>query len=115
MCALVAGVQTCALPISLSFEIARDGVTINVLLPGRIATDRMEQLYRNRAAAGGMTVAEAKRRVAETIPARRAGRVDEFAALAGYTARKRVVEGTAWYVRGDTGGRSLLTNKKRKQ
>src|SRR3546814_3574116 len=37
-CALVTGVQTCALPIS------SHGITSNMILPGRIHTDRIDEL-----------------------------------------------------------------------
>lgn len=71
---------------TLSFEIAPDGVTINVVMPGRIATERMEQLYRARAESEGITVDAARKAVEESIPAGRVGTVEEFAALAAFLA-----------------------------
>ena len=87
---------------TLSFEIAADGVTINVVMPGRIATDRMEQLYRSRATAEGIDIDEARRAVAETIPAGRVGRVDEFAAFATFLAGEPAsyITGTATAIDG---------------
>ncbi|MGZ4218885.1 MAG: SDR family oxidoreductase [Solirubrobacteraceae bacterium] len=51
---------------------AVDGVTINTLLPGLIATDRVKELG-----------ADSPARVA-TLPARRLGTVEEFAAAAAF-------------------------------
>lgn len=87
---------------TLSFEIACDGVTINVLMPGRIGTDRMEQLYRNQASARGITVEEAKAAVEASIPAGRVGTVEEFAALAAFLAGEPAayITGTATAIDG---------------
>jgi 3-oxoacyl-[acyl-carrier protein] reductase len=57
---------------TISKQVARDGVTINALLPGLIATDRLKQL--------GSDTPE--RRAA--IPAGRIGSVEEFAAAAAF-------------------------------
>lgn len=59
---------------SLSDEVAASGVTVNALLPGYTATDRMRQL--------GVT----DERVATEVPARRMGRPEEFAATAAFLA-----------------------------
>lgn len=87
---------------TLSFEIARDGVTINVLMPGRIGTDRMEQLYRNQASVRGVSVEEAKAVVEASIPAGRVGTVEEFAALAAFLAGEPAayITGTATAIDG---------------
>jgi len=58
----------------LARRAAADGVTINTVLPGRIATDRMY------ATAGSPEAAEAAAR--ETVPAGRLGTVEELAAAA---------------------------------
>jgi 3-oxoacyl-[acyl-carrier protein] reductase len=59
---------------SIANEIASDGVTINALLPGYTATERLQQLN---------IPAE---KMAAQIPARRIGRPEEFAALAAFLA-----------------------------
>ncbi len=59
---------------TISRQVAADGVTLNSVLPGRIATDRLYELYGSREGAD-----EAAR---ETIPAGRLGSPDEFAAAA---------------------------------
>ena len=61
---------------TLARQVARDGVTVNSLLPGRIATDRLVDL------AGSPEAAEAA--AAEEVPAGRLGRVEEFAAAAAF-------------------------------
>jgi len=58
----------------LAKRVAADGVTVNTVLPGRIATERAY------ATAGSPQAAEAAAR--ETIPAGRMGRVEEMAAAA---------------------------------
>jgi 3-oxoacyl-[acyl-carrier protein] reductase len=55
-------------------QVAGDGVTLNSLLPGRIATDRLYELHGSRQGADDMARQE--------IPAGRLGSPDEFAAAA---------------------------------
>ncbi len=60
------------------------GVTINNLLPGIHATDRAISLDRGVAKAEGITLEEARRRRAATIPARRYGTAAEFGAACAF-------------------------------
>jgi 3-oxoacyl-[acyl-carrier protein] reductase len=55
---------------TLSLEVARDGVTINTIATGRIATDRLKQLY---------TTDEAWQRAEQEIPMGRIAVPEEFA------------------------------------
>ena len=82
---------------TLSFEIARDGVTINALMPGRIATDRIEQLYVQMATAQDMSIETVKAEVASQIPMGRVGTVEEFGAMAAFLASEQ-----AGYITGTT-------------
>jgi len=59
---------------TLGAKLAADGVTLNTILPGRIATDRQAAIY------GSLEEAEEAAR--EEVPARRLGRVEEIAAAA---------------------------------
>ena len=68
--ALIAAFKT------LAREVAADGVTLNSLLPGLIATDRMAEL------AGSME--NAQQGAAARVPAGRLGTVEEFAAAAAF-------------------------------
>jgi 3-oxoacyl-[acyl-carrier protein] reductase len=70
---------------TISRQVAPDGVTINTLLPGLIATDRTRELG-----------ADSPERVRE-LPARRLGTVEEFAAAAAF-----LVSEPAAYITGTT-------------
>ncbi len=63
---------------TLSMEVAKDGVTVNVLVPGRIDTERVRMTDEAVAQKDRITVEEAKRRSTAMIPmgrVRRAGRI----------------------------------------
>jgi 3-oxoacyl-[acyl-carrier protein] reductase len=66
---------------TLAREVARDGVTINSLLTGSIATERMASL------AGSMAAAEAG--AAASVPAARIGRPEEMAWAAAFLCSDR--------------------------
>jgi 3-oxoacyl-[acyl-carrier protein] reductase len=78
----------------LAREVARDGVTLNTVHPGSIATDRMIDT------AGSREAAEAKAR--ETIPAGRLGTPEEIAAAAVFlsSAQAAYITGTTLLVDG---------------
>jgi 3-oxoacyl-[acyl-carrier protein] reductase len=71
---------------SLSTEVAMDGVTVNVVAPGRIDTDRLRRLDAAAAAQQGRPIEEVKRASIESIPAGRYGAVEEFAAVVAFLA-----------------------------
>lgn len=79
---------------TLAREVAGDGVTMNSLLPGRIATDRIVE------ASGSLE--EAERWAREQVPAGRLGTVDEFGAVAAFLCSEPAgyVTGTAVLVDG---------------
>jgi len=66
---------------TLAREVAGDGVTINTLLTGQIATARIASLY------GSIEAAEAG--AAQTIPAGRLGRPEEMASAALFLCSER--------------------------
>ena len=70
-------------------EVAADGVTLNSVLPGRIATDRQRDTE------GSMEAAERNARA--EVPAGRLGAVEEFAAAAVFLCSAR-----ASYITGET-------------
>jgi 3-oxoacyl-[acyl-carrier protein] reductase len=74
---------------SLSNEVAEFGITVNNILPGYTATERVEQLARSISDKEGTSVEEAKKRWESQIPMRRLGRPDEFAALAAFLVSER--------------------------
>ena len=71
---------------TLASEVAADGVTVNCLAPGRIATDRVAELDLNRAAREGISVSDVERQSRATIPAGRYGEATEFASVAAFLA-----------------------------
>jgi len=68
-----------ALTKSLAGELAKDGILVNTVAPGRIGTDRIAELDGQRAAAQGRTVEEIQADAAKQIPVGRTGTPEEFA------------------------------------
>jgi 3-oxoacyl-[acyl-carrier protein] reductase len=64
---------------TLAREVARDGVTVNIVVPGRIATNRTRALDEARAKREGRTVEAVSEESAGSIPVGRYGTPDEFA------------------------------------
>ena len=69
---------------TLAGEIARDGVTVNMVLPGRIDTHRLEEHQAERARAAGVSVEEMKERSAASIPAGRFGDPEELGRVVAF-------------------------------
>ena len=94
---------------TLANEVARDGITVNCVLPGYTRTDRVEQLNAARAAAEGAPVEDIQRRTEAQIPMRRLGEPREFAAMVAFLASERASYITAQSVVIDGGWvRALL-------
>lgn len=88
---------------TLAAETAADGITVNVVLPGRIATDRLGELDAANAKAQGKTVEEVAEAGRAAIPAGRYGRVEEFADVVCFLASERASYVTGSLVRVDGG------------
>jgi 3-oxoacyl-[acyl-carrier protein] reductase len=71
---------------TLSAEVARQGVTVNVLVPGRIDTERVRLTDAAVAQKEGISADEARQRSTSTIPMGRYGAPAEFGALAAFVA-----------------------------
>jgi 3-oxoacyl-[acyl-carrier protein] reductase len=82
---------------TLAGEVASDGVTVNLLLPGRIATARTTGIDEYIAEREGITPADVEARAAATIPAGRYGTAAEFGAVAAFLSSDAAsyVTGTA--------------------
>lgn len=69
---------------TLSAEVAADGVTVNMLLPGRVATDRLGAVDAAAAERTGRTLEQVQAESRSRIPAGRYGRPDEFGAVGAF-------------------------------
>ncbi|MFS3913103.1 SDR family oxidoreductase [Bacillus australimaris] len=65
-------------------ELAKDGILINTLAPGKIETDRVKLLEKHRAQTENLTIEEIKAQAERAIPLGRYGQPEEFAAYAAF-------------------------------
>jgi 3-oxoacyl-[acyl-carrier protein] reductase len=87
---------------TLAREVASRGVTVNTILPGYTATERVTELNRANAEREGVDVAEVETRLVSSIPLGRLAEPEEFAALAAFLASERAgyITGGAFAVDG---------------
>jgi 3-oxoacyl-[acyl-carrier protein] reductase len=88
---------------TLSGEVAKDGVTVNMMLPGRISTARVESLDESAASRSGQTFEQVQAQAERTIPAGRYGTADEFGAVAAFLCSRQAAYVTGSRVRCDGG------------
>jgi 3-oxoacyl-[acyl-carrier protein] reductase len=88
---------------TLATEVARDGITANLLLPGQISTDRTRFLDQAAAEREGVDAATITTRRAAAIPLGRYGTPEEFGALAAFLASERASYLTGGMYRVDGG------------
>lgn len=74
---------------SLARQVASDGVTVNCVMPGRIATDRVASLDGAAAEANETSVEEIRRRAEQNIPAGRYGDPAEFGATVAFLCSRQ--------------------------
>lgn len=67
---------------ALANEVAKDGITVNCLVPGRIETSRMQQGDEVRAKRAGVSTEELRQRMLADAPMGRDGTVEEMANVA---------------------------------
>jgi 3-oxoacyl-[acyl-carrier protein] reductase len=92
-----------------SGEAAKDGVTMNVIAPGSIQTDRIVQNAASRAAKAGTTPEREMAAMAQEVPAGRIGSPDEFGPTGAFLASDRAGYITGSMIRVDGGRvRSML-------
>jgi 3-oxoacyl-[acyl-carrier protein] reductase len=88
---------------TLAREVGTSGITVNVVLPGRIATRRIEQLDIARAEREGRTVADVSHESTASIPLGRYGNPDEYGAAVAFLASEAASYVTGTTVRVDGG------------
>lgn len=92
---------------TLAREVAGDGITSNIILPGRIATDRIRFLDEAKAKREGRTLEDVGNESTKSIPMGRYGRPEEYADAVAFLASERASYITGSAIRVDGG---LLAN-----
>jgi 3-oxoacyl-[acyl-carrier protein] reductase len=88
---------------TLAREVAKDGITANIVVPGRIATGRVAALDNARAKREGRSVEEVAAESAATIPVGRYGKPEEYADVVAFLASTRAAYITGAVIRVDGG------------
>jgi 3-oxoacyl-[acyl-carrier protein] reductase len=88
---------------TLADDVAKDGITVNLVLPGRISTDRFRHHQTELAKTGGRTLDEQMALSARDIPAGRIGTPEEFAAMVVFLASERASYVTGSVIQVDGG------------
>ena len=88
---------------SLSNDLAGEGITVNMLVPGRIHTDRVDELDEAASKRTGKTLDETRAASRATIPAGRYGTIEEFGAVAAFLANTQASYVTGSVIRCDGG------------
>jgi 3-oxoacyl-[acyl-carrier protein] reductase len=88
---------------SLSNEVAQHGITVNMILPGRIETERLVNMDINNSKRKEISLDEQKGQNQGSIPAKRYGTVEEFADVAAFLMSERASYVTGSLIRVDGG------------
>lgn len=88
---------------TLAREVGRDGVTANIILPGRIATDRINFLDEAKAKREGRAVAEVTAESTGSIPVGRYGKPEEYGDAVAFLASAQAAYITGSVIRVDGG------------
>lgn len=88
---------------TLAREVGRDGITTNIVLPGRVATDRINFLDEQKALREKRPVEEVKAESADSIPIGRYGDPQEYADTVCFLASERSSYITGSVIRVDGG------------
>ncbi|MDO5728824.1 MAG: SDR family oxidoreductase [Actinomycetaceae bacterium] len=71
---------------ALSTEVGKDGITVNMVHPGRIATPRIDQLDADQAERDGVSAQDVRTRFENAIPVKRLGDPAELGATVAFLA-----------------------------
>ncbi len=88
---------------TLAREVARDGITANIVLPGRIATDRIRFLDEQKAKREGRPADEVAAESTASIPVGRYGKPEEYGDAVAFLASARASYITGSIIRVDGG------------
>ena len=88
---------------SLANEVASNGITVNMVLPGRVATDRLRELDEGKAQRVGQSLKEVENEAKATIPAGRYGLPEEFASVVTFLSSESASYITGSMIRVDGG------------
>ncbi|MBB3595248.1 3-oxoacyl-[acyl-carrier protein] reductase [Rhizobium sp. BK529] len=88
---------------TLAGEVGRDGVTVNVVLPGRVATQRITYLDEQKAKREGKSVEDVSAASTASIPVGRYGDPQEYADVVAFMASSRASYLTGSLIRVDGG------------
>jgi 3-oxoacyl-[acyl-carrier protein] reductase len=94
---------------TLADEVARDGITVNTVLPGRLLTDRVRLLERDRADRSGRSEEEVRAEDEAAIPVGRIGDPRELGDVVAFLCSDRAAYITGTFLQVDGGSyRGLL-------
>jgi 3-oxoacyl-[acyl-carrier protein] reductase len=88
---------------TLAGEVGKDGITANIIVPGRIATSRVAALDNAKAKREGRSVEEVAAESQSTIPLGRYGKAEEYADVVAFLASERAAYITGSVIRVDGG------------
>jgi 3-oxoacyl-[acyl-carrier protein] reductase len=88
---------------TLATEVAADGVTVNIIMPGRIATDRLRQLDEAKAKRDGADYEDVVMQMIKQIPVGRYGDPKEYGDTAAFLASQNASFITGSVMRVDGG------------
>lgn len=88
---------------TLAREVGKDGITANIVLPGRIATGRIKFLDEAKAKREGRSVEDVAAESTSTIPLGRYGKPEEYADVVTFLASERAAYLTGAVIRVDGG------------
>lgn len=88
---------------TIAREVAAHGVTINNVLPGLMDTGALERVYTQQSLRQNISEDDARKRMAESIPAKRLGTADDFGPIVAFLCSRHAAYITAQNVTVDGG------------